>query len=529
MPSLNCTFYGGALVLLALLWNAPAIAQETPEPFLTPEQRAEEVDFIVRQIDSVYVYGRRGLSDSAWDARVRYIHRRAADARNLNEYYYALRYMGLLISDAHFEFPNGGYYNRHRLFQPTDTLFPLFTRAWHDGRTYVVRDYSEHLPKNARLLRINGLSVDTMACLLNAIPSGEREARGYGKHNPLSTQWQYSLMNHLFMEGIRAPFRVEYTLPGSTRIDTVTLAGMTRETLHKKYKKLDQPKGDNLWSLFFGSKTFRYKRFDEHSALLTFNSFWGENMLALLLFNRDRNYPRRLKRVMTRIDRHDIDTLVIDISRNGGGMTQNVYQTLNYLTDRPVDANAAYRVTDHNRGKIKTLLENRDDELFGITPEQKTRLIAAVDSIPSGSFLETNNLCNYTYRPDSTLKHRFHGTLYLLTGYGTYSAAQLFAQYFRELGLGKTAGQHCGGYGSISGGNSAQVPLPYSSFHLNIPYATLRNDVHAPRFGFDSVNIPFSDEPTFEEWYNEEKPRDWRNAFIDWLREQRTASNNTLD
>lgn len=528
MPSLCRTI--GTIALLALLWNTPAIAQEHSENFLTPEQRAEEVDFIIRQIDSVYVYGRRGLSDSAWNARVRYIHRRAAKVRNLNEYYYALRYVGLLISDAHFEFPNGGYYNRHRLFQPTDTLLPLFTRAWRDGRTYVVRDYSEHLPKNARLLRINGLSVDTTAYLLDAIPSGERETRGFGNHNPASTQWKFSLMNHLFMEGVRTPFRVEYSLPGSTRIDTVTLAGMTREALYKKYKKLDRPKGDNLWNLFVGNKTFRYQRFDEHSALLTINYFWGENMLALLLFNRDRNYPRRLKRVMGRIDRHDIDTLVIDISRNGGGMTQNVYKTLNYLTDRPVDANAAYRVTDHNRGKIRTLLENRDDELFGITPEQKAHLIAAIESTPSGRFLETNDLCNYTYRPDSVLKHRFRGTLYLLTGYGTYSAAQLFAQYFRELGLGKTVGQHCGGYESISGGNSAHVPLPYSSFPLSIPYATLRNDVHSPRFGFDSVDIPFSDELTFEEWYNEEKPRDWRDAFIDWLREQRTtARNNALD
>lgn len=111
-------------------------------------------------------------------------------------------------------------------------------------------------------------------------------------------------------------------------------------------------------------------------------------------------------------------------------------------------------------------------------------------------------VCDVRFRPDPDLKHRYRGKVYLLTSEATYSAAQLFAQYFKTLGIGPTVGRPCGGYASISGGNCQSVRLPYTNrFTLSIPYTSLRNDVHSPRFEYDSVDILIPrEELTCDEW-----------------------------
>lgn len=180
-----------------------------------------------------------------------------------------------------------------------------------------------------------------------------------------------------------------------------------------------------------------------------------------------------------------------------------------------------YRVTDANREKIKTVIRNTQYDLFGLTPEQQEEMAAYVDSIPDGSFFTTDMVYDLRFRPDSVLKHRYRGqAVYLLTGSGTYSA-QLFAQHFKEQEIGLTAGEPCGGYASISGGNAQWVRLPYTDFSFTIPYSSLRNDVHAPRFEFEPVDIPLQPEPiSCEEWLAGKQEEDILPRFLRWLQEQ---------
>lgn len=508
---------GVFLFLLGALSLSAEAQTAADSLFLSHGQRAEELDFVIRQIDSAYIYGRRGIDDREWEKRVGVVRSKLDSARNWDEYYYALRYMGMLIEDGHFTFPDRGYYNRTRIFQKTDTLFPVRVKTWKDGTTYVERDYTGRMPENAKIIRVNGRSAQEMSLTQSSTACWEKERQEYyGPEESDPAHW-YNLMNFLFMEGVRAPYAVEYLLPGSERIDTATFGGMTREEIYKASKKYGvKTKGDGVWNLLFGGKTITTKKIGEHSAVMTINYFWGENMFALLFAHKDKRYPRKLKKAMAWVSRHKIDTLILDISLNSGGMVDNVYKTLNYFTEKSVDANCAYRVNDGNREKIKTVLSNKSCDLLGLNKEQHQQLVAAVDSVPSGSYFTTDMVYDLRFRPDSDLKHRYHGKVYLLTSSATYSAAQLFAQHFKELGIGLTAGQPCGGYASVSGGNAQRVELPYAKrFHIAIPYASLRNDVHAPRFEFDPVDIPVDeDQITCEEWLAGKKEEDMLTKFI---------------
>lgn len=499
-----------------------APGQESDSSFLSHEKRAEEIDFVIRQIDSVYVYGRRGIGADEWNRRLGIIRSKIDSAENWNEYYYALRYFGMLIEDGHFTFPDRGYYNRTRIFQKTDTLFPVWVKAWKDGTVYAHRDYTGRIPENAKILRVNGWSAQEMILIQRSIPCWEKDEQVYYGPDESDPKSWYNLMNFLFMEGFKAPYRVEYTRPGSERVDTAVLAGMTRQELYKAYKKHRQRvKGDNVWNLLFGGKTITTRKIGDRSAVMTIDYFWGENMLAMLFAHKDKRYPRKLKKAMAWVSRHKIDTLILDISNNSGGMTDNVYLTLNYFTEKTVDANRAYRVNDGNREKIKTVIRNTPyEKLFGLTPEQHERMASYVDSVESGEYFTTDMVCDVRFRPAPELKHRYRGKVYLLTSEATYSAAQLFAQYFRELGIGFTAGRPCGGYASISGGNSQSVGLPYASrFVLSIPYASLRNDVRAPRFEYDSVDILIPrEEFTCDDWLAGKREENLSDRFIGQFR-----------
>lgn len=519
-----------SLFLLGALSLSAEAQTSADSLFLSHEHRAEELDFVIRQIDSVYVYGRRGISPEEWERRVEVVRQKLYNAKNRNEYYYALRYMGMLIEDGHFTFPDRGYYNRTRIFQKTDTLFPVRVKTWKDGTTYVLRDYTGRMPENAKIIRVNGHLAQEMSVIQSSTACWEKERQDYyGSEAPDPAHW-YNLMNFLFMEGVRAPYQIEYMLPGSERVDTATLGGMTREEIHKASKKYGtKAKGDNVWNLLFGGKTITTKKIGKHSAVMTIDYFWGEDMFALLLFNKDKRYPRKLKKVMAWVHRQRIDTLVLDISMNSGGMTDNVYKTLNYFTEKSVDANCAYRVNDGNRAKVKTVIRNTQyEQLFGLTPEQHQRIADYVDSIPTGSYFTTNMVYDLRFRPDPDLKHRYRGQVYLLTSSATYSAAQLFAQHFKELGIGITAGQPCGGYASVSGGNAQRVELPYAKrFSIAIPYASLRNDVHAPRFEFDPVDIPVDqDKITCDEWLAGQKEEDISTKFIRLFRSGKLPVHN---
>ena len=162
----------------------------------------------------------------------------------------------MLINDGHFTFPDRTYYNRMRIFQKTDTLIPVRIKTWKDGTVYVQEDYTGHIPRNAKILRINGRSAQEMMLSLLSMACWETDGQVYyGPEDANSSSW-YNLMNFLFMEGFKAPYRVEYTLPGSERVDTAVLAGMTRQELYKAYKKHKQRvKGDNVWNLLIGGKT----------------------------------------------------------------------------------------------------------------------------------------------------------------------------------------------------------------------------------------------------------------------------------
>ena len=460
----------------------------------------KEVDFIVNHIDSSYICGRRRLTEQQWQDNINVIRNKVADCNPRDaSYYYALRYVGLLLNDAHFAFPDGGNYNRSRYFKDEDMLFPIWVKTWKDGSVYCVNDYEGKIPEHAQIISVNGHSAQSMALLNRKLYNAE-DLNAMSMMNldrePSVFIWQ-NFRNHMFMEGIKPPYKVAYSLLNSTKIDTITLQGITRQEQHKLYKKSGGKKRA-LKAQGKRTKIVSYKKMNDDVGVLQINSFWGRNFVELLVLGVDWTFSSQLNSSMRKAMRHNPPNFIIDLRLNPGGMTTNINKTLAYLTDKPIDMAELIRVTDANRFITKMVLGNGLKDLK-VPKTDIERLQNLVDSVDSGTVLETDSLFSLKIKP-KTQKNKFTGNVYVLTSNYTYSAAQEFVQHFKLLGLGETAGEPCGGYYIITTGNADPIRLPYYSGWLRfmIPRGVNKTFYENGTYDYMPVDIPIERE--FNEW-----------------------------
>lgn len=145
-------------------------------------------------------------------------------------------------------------------------------------------------------------------------------------------------------------------------------------------------------------------------------------------------------------------------------------------------------------------------KIMGLTKAEHKHLVASIDSIQPNTIFCTDTIHDLCFTPTNP-RHRFKGKVYLLTDARTYSAAQMFAQYCKELGIGLTAGRPCGGYSSISSGNGQFIELPWWQKYMNAsglrpPFGRDGKKKKEDSFDYDPVDV-FIDRP-FEEWLNNE-------------------------
>ena len=138
---------------------------------------------------------------------------------------------------------------------------------------------------------------------------------------------------------------------------------------------------------------------------------------------------------MRRIDRDEIRELVIDVSLNSGGMTENIFYTLDYLVDEPITIIDKYLIHEYSREIACKNIENTRE----LAPEDREFLISYISEVPEGTLFRTDTVRHLEHVPPAELKHRYEGNVYVLTSHLTYSAAQLFARHIQKRACGGSA------------------------------------------------------------------------------------------
>lgn len=95
-----------------------------------------------------------------------------------------------------------------------------------------------------------------------------------------------------------------------------------------------------------------------------------------------------MKNSIKKITNDGVENLIIDLTFNGGGMADNIYYTLDYLTDKTIRLVYKYSITDESREIAKTVISN---ESF-LKEEDREFLINYIDSVPAGSKFRTDTI-----------------------------------------------------------------------------------------------------------------------------------------
>jgi len=485
------------LLLLALaLLTFAAVHGQAPS-----SKRKMEVAYLLKNYAESVPDTLRGITPAEWNSRVAKLYSAVDSSKTGDDYYMALRYFGALINDFHSEFPDGGLFNRNRIFTKSDTIFPFWVSNWSDGRTFVVKDYKGIIPPKAELLSINGRSAQTLSLRLRDLNPGEDR---YAfpimneREQPEIRGWN-NLSNLLFMERIHPPYTVTFREYGDTAVRTLTLPGMMRDSVFHAYKKSGD-KRQVRKAIKYSKRPVEYARASNHVGVLTINMFYGKNIFQMLLWGGDNRYNKLLRRSMRQVERDGVETLIIDIRGNPGGFMGSVLRTMGYLTDSSITEKAIFKVSDKTKVTALPLLKNSYKLYFGREKQaQIDSSIAIFKRMPNGSLFPLDTLLPLTFQPEK-LKHKFHGKVYVLTDDLCYSASIVFCNMVRQYRCGLIAGEAPGGFIQVTGGSCVSFNGPTHRFIRMNPTYSLNLVSNEPGYSYLKMDIPL--ELTLDQWLN---------------------------
>lgn len=357
-------------------------------------------------------------------------------------------------------------------------FFP-FTVVYLNKRLFVLKNGSQNdsLTPGTEFTHINDEPVDLLGLKLGSLFASD----GYIKRVKYSDLRGFSFARHyLYTYGNVDSFKLQTSIGKTFDISPLSIEEINANIKSRKTSGNSGQKESLEFRILDGSMA--YLGIHDFS-----NDSYKENKL-------NRNYKRFLKESFSAIEEYEIKTLVIDVSKNGGGTEGNenlLYSYIgeNYQKYKKVRAKTQKaRIDDGNGGMIKLKTFGWFEKTFANT------------KLPDGSYERKLNggpgLMAYKKEP----KFKFEGKLYVIISPITYSGGSEFSNMVYTNGLATFVGEETGGgfYGNTSG-YTQRLVLPASGITVKIPALQFVMNVSGLPFG--SGVIPHHQViPTFEEY-----------------------------
>ena len=215
--------------------------------------------------------------------------------------------------------------------------------------------------------------------------------------------------------------------------------------------------------------------------------------------SQEKSLKRFLRRSFETIKENNIQTLIVDVSENGGGTEGNEgllysYFGENYQKYKSVKAKAQKVVLDNGMDKpIKLKTYGIIERIF--TTKKET----------DGSIVRTQSFGNGLMAYKKEPKNKFKGKVYVIISPVTYSGGSEFSNMMFTNDLATFVGQETGGgYLGNTSGYIEKLILPNSQIEIKIPALKFEMNVE-PKLPFGSgVKPHYEVIPTFEQYVNRE-------------------------
>jgi hypothetical protein len=192
-------------------------------------------------------------------------------------------------------------------------IFPPIRALVRDGRILVIETVSgPAIPGGAELLAVNSISSDEIIRRLEqSIPA---DGHNLTRKHALIRDWFAGAFAMHIQSAAR--YRVEYTVPGEKTVQRAVLPAVTMETMHGRVAG-----GRDGPALL--------QRFESGYAVLTVGTFnyYEADGLAV--------YAEFIDGFFDEVRRRGVETLVLDLRRNGGGSPHAAAHLYRYLLSEP--------------------------------------------------------------------------------------------------------------------------------------------------------------------------------------------------
>lgn len=260
------------------------------------------------------------------------------------------------------------------------------------------------------------------------------------------------------------------------------------KNLENRYKSLDNKETEKEF--------LEFKILNDKTAYVGIHSFSNYRIKKCKTNN---NFKDFLEKSFQTIADKNIETLIIDVSQNGGGNEGNEGILYSYIGNN-------YQKYKKVRAKTqKTILDNGIDKPIKLKTFGPLERTLVNKKMNDGSYERKTNVGFGLMAFKKEPKTKYKGKIYVIIGPITYSGGSEFANMVYTNKLATFVGQETGGgyYGNTSG-YSRELTLPHSKITIDLPALQFMMNVEKT-IPFGRGVLPHHEVvPTFEQYQNKE-------------------------
>lgn len=398
--------------LILILWSAKT-------RYFSREEVVADIDYAIKIVEEVHPNMYTKIEKGTFIARANSLKDLLPLKVSDVEAYKTLRKTFSQIGDGH---TGGGwsfFFNRMALFFRKTLPYKIEII---NERLFVAKNYfyRDTIPVGSEIIEINGKP--SKQCLLEIEELLSYESVAF-RNSLLGSPLFWGLWNNF------GSFEITYKAPNENELKTVNSSG----GLISKLLAFSESAG----------KDFFYKVLPDNIGYMEFNSFKDLDKFKLFLDSTFRS-----------IQANNVNHLIIDIRKNGGGNSSLGDELMQYISKRD------FKMVDSCTIKLSSELINKG--YFNWLDSTK-RI--------GGSLYNSYDTAKVALR-DNPL--RFNGKTYLLIGGATFSSAAMLASSFQCYNVGEIIGSETGGLTACFG-DVYSFELPNTRLDMGVSYKVFFN------------------------------------------------------
>jgi hypothetical protein len=442
----------------------------TAQRVFTPEEVRQDMSFLKNRFETMHPGMNYYSEAAAYDSVYQKLYDNVPASMTYQETFRYISPLITMVQDGH-----TSYKFKKKQYGKKPKLLPLYIHET-AGQYYIAYNASPDttLVRGTEIFEINDEPMPQIIKNLQSI-------YGTDNGNPSSKSYYATRIFNTFYFKYYGPsdsLKVSYQLPDSAAVQTQYIKCLNRskisQTIVKRYKN----------SL---RKNFDYKVVDStnHIAKLDITSF---SMKGKFLDIGQWKFKRLLKKRFARVERDNIEHLIVDFRGNGGGFIPNITRTMQYFAKEPfvlIDTvffkkkafnKVAPAYTIFSPLVTRMLFKSYDDTFFYRKPK-KPKL----------------------YKPIK--ENHFNGEVYFLMDGGSYSATTFTMALAYDMGIGTFIGQPPGGanWGSFAS-TWNNFKLPNSKILIHMPLFKLQHSLPNQRSKSFVLTPDYEVDSSFEDF-----------------------------